>query len=66
MFSHYSDVLTIYDLMEMLQVGQNTAYRLIKVGEIKSVRVGRMHRIPRESVIEFLHRNNIYQKRGKE
>jgi len=54
MFNDFGDILTIDELMECLQIGRNTAYRLINSGEIKSVRVGRKHRIPREQITEYI------------
>lgn len=54
MLERYCDVLTIHDLMEILGVGQNTAYALIKKGSIASIRIGRQIRIPKQSVIDFL------------
>ena len=44
--------LRVEDLMPIL--GRNTAYELIRSGQIRSVRVGRQIRIPREALLEFL------------
>ncbi|NTZ20970.1 DNA-binding protein [Paenibacillus sp. JMULE4] len=54
MFHDYDDIITVEELLEMLQIGRNTAYRLLGTGQIKSVRIGRKYRIPRESVIEYI------------
>lgn len=54
MFVHYDDIVTIDELCEMLHIGKNVAYRLIKTGEIKSFRVGGSHKIPRHAIIEFI------------
>jgi excisionase family DNA binding protein len=57
MFHDIGDILTINDLMEMLQIGRNAAYNLLSTGQIKSFRVGRSHRITREQVISYIIQN---------
>ena len=47
-------VMTVEDLMPILLIGRNTAYELVRSGEIKSIRVGRQIRIPRDALIAFL------------
>lgn len=47
-------VLKVEDLMPILQIGRNTAYALVRSGQIYSVRVGRTYRIPREAVFNYL------------
>lgn len=46
--------LRVGDLMPILGIGRNTAYELIRSGQIRSVRIGRQIRIPREALLEFL------------
>ena len=46
--------LRVEDLMPLLGIGRNTAYELIRSGQIRSVRVGKQIRIPREALLEFL------------
>ena len=50
----YDDVLTINDLMDYLAIGKNTAYNLIRQGHIKSFRIGRNYKIPKQAVIEYI------------
>lgn len=47
-------VLTIEDLMNVLTIGRNTAYEIIRSGQIRSVRIGKQIRIPRDALEEFL------------
>lgn len=47
-------VLHVKDLAEVLSVSQNTAYNLVRSGQIRSIRIGRAYRIPREAIDEFL------------
>ena len=46
--------LRVEDLMPLLGIGRNTTYELIRSGQIRSVRVGKQIRIPREALLEFL------------
>ena len=47
-------VLNVKDLAEILSVSHNTAYNLVRSGQVHSIRIGRAYRIPREAVDEFL------------
>ena len=47
-------VLRVEDLMPILDIGRNAAYELIRCGQIRSVRVGRQIRVPKDAVAEFL------------
>ena len=47
-------VLRVEDLMPLLDIGRNTAYELIRCGQIRSVKVGRQIRVPKEALAEFL------------
>lgn len=47
-------VLRVEDLMPILGVGRSNAYALVRSGQVRSVRIGRQFRIPREAVQEFL------------
>ena len=46
--------LRVEDLMPILGVGRNTAYELVRSGQIRSIRVGRQLRIPKPFLIEYL------------
>lgn len=50
----YQDMISIDDLCEMLAIGKNTAYRLLKSGQIKAFKIGRIWKIPRDSVSQFV------------
>ena len=47
-------VLRVEDLMPVLDIGRNTAYELVRSGQIRSVRLGRKLRIPKQAVEYFL------------
>lgn len=47
-------ILRVEDLMSFLSIGRNTAYKLVKSGEIRSIKIGHQIRIPRQYFMEFL------------
>ena len=46
--------LRVEDLTPILGIGPNTAYELNRSGQIRSIRIGRQIRIPRDALLEFL------------
>ena len=46
--------LRVEDLMPILGIGRSTAYELVRSGQIRSIRIGRQLRVPRDAVVEFL------------
>lgn len=54
MLNRYKDILTVEELCEVLKIGKNTAYALLKSGEIKSVKIGRVYKIPKKNVVKYL------------
>ena len=53
----FSDVLTAKDLYEILPIGRNAIYKLLKDNTIKHIRVGNKILIPKQYLIEFLQSN---------
>lgn len=51
-FEH--EILTVEELMELLYIGKNTAYQLLNSGEIRAFRIGRVWKIPKEAVGEYV------------
>ena len=47
-------VLRVEDLMSVLNIGRNAAYELVRSGQIRSVRIGRQIRIPKDAIREYL------------
>ena len=54
MFSKYPDVVSVSELMDMLHIGKDTAYKLLQSGEIKNIKIGKKYRIPKKFVLEYL------------
>lgn len=53
-FKDYPDVVTPEDVQNMLHIGRNRVYELLKTNTIKSIKVGKKYIIPKKSVINFL------------
>lgn len=53
-FTDYPDIVDVEEMMKILRIGRNKAYELIHTGEIKSIKVGRAHKIPKQSIIDFI------------
>ena len=47
-------LMTLEELCDALMIGKNAAYRLLKEGKIKAFRIGRIWKIPRASLAEYL------------
>ena len=46
--------LRVEDLIEILHIGRNTAYVLVRSGQIHSIKIGRQLRIPKQALIDYL------------
>ena len=51
------DVLTVKEMMDMLAIGKNTAYKLLRDGDIKSFRIGNTHKVLRKSVQDYIYKH---------
>ncbi len=49
-----SSVIRVEDLTHILSISRNTAYDLVRSGKIRSVKIGRIYRIPRSAVEDYL------------
>lgn len=54
MFDEYPDVLTAEEAADALRVGYNALYRLLSSGKLKAYKNGRVWRIPKESINEYI------------
>ena len=59
-FKNYPDIVSTKQMQEMLGIGKNTAYKLLESNMIKSIRIGRTHKIPKENIIAYLNRSLIH------
>lgn len=56
-FTEYPDILSVEEMQEMLGVCRNVAYKLLQTGEIKAFKIGRIYKIPKKNVIEYINKN---------
>ena len=49
-----SSLITVEELCEELLIGKNLAYKLLANGTIKGFRIGRIWKIPRQSLCDFI------------
>ncbi|MEX6493382.1 helix-turn-helix domain-containing protein [Fusobacterium animalis] len=54
MFNMYPDVLTVKEVREILRIGMNNIYQMLKSGELKSIKIGRVYKIKKEDVVEYI------------
>ena len=54
MFIDYPDVLTIEDTLEILDIGRNTLYALLRTGDLKAFKLGVKWKIPKYAVEEYV------------
>ena len=54
MLDLYKDVLTVEDLCDILMIGRNHVYELLKTGKIAGFQLGRTWKIPKIAVEEYL------------
>jgi len=54
MFKEYPDIVTVAQLQKMLGIGKNTAYNMLKNSTIQSIRIGKVHKIPKRNIIKYL------------
>lgn len=58
MFESYDDILTVEEACEALKIGYNAMYELLKAGELKGYRNGRVWRIPKAALVEYIQHNS--------
>lgn len=54
MLEEYDDLLTAENACEALKIGKNALYELLASGSLKAYRNGRVWRIPRQAVEEYI------------
>lgn len=54
MLTQYDDVLSVTDLQEILSIGRQAAYTLVRSGVIPSIKIGKKYRIPKDAVLHYL------------
>ena len=58
LFSDYKDLMDINGMIEILGIGKNAAYNLLRSKQIKAFQIAGKWRITKQSVIDFIERQN--------
>ncbi len=59
MLENYPDVLEVKDICSILRIGRKTAYQLLNSGKIPHRRIGRIYKIRKDAVIDYLQKKKI-------
>lgn len=62
MFEKYGDVVTVTQLAEMLCISKKIAYSMLKAEQIPYQKIGRIYRIPKSAVEDFMHNKSTNNK----
>ena len=54
MFDYYDTLITPEEAAELLGCGMNTIYKILRSGKLKAMRIGRIWKIPRRAVQEYI------------
>ncbi|MEB3959236.1 excisionase family DNA-binding protein [Streptomyces kunmingensis] len=57
-------LLTVEEAARRLSIGRTYCFRLLAMGQLDSVTLGRARRVPAEAVVEFAHKLRASQCRG--
>ena len=49
-----SFLLTVEEAASLLRIGRNTCYELVRQGRVPSIRLGRLIRVPRHALVNWL------------
>jgi len=54
MFEDYPDVVDVQQMSQMLGISTKTAYKLLRANNIQHLKIGRIYKIPKISVLRFI------------
>ncbi len=54
MFTMYPDIVSVEQMCEMLNICKTQAYIMLREGLIKSKRIGRIYKIPKIYIVQYL------------
>ena len=54
-----NEYLTPREVMNLLYVGRNTFYKLVNSGELPAFRVGKLWRVSRQALLEYVSGKNL-------
>lgn len=57
MLENYEEIMTPDEVCDALRVGKNALYELLSTGQLKAYRNGRVWRVPKQAVIEYIYKS---------
>lgn len=57
MLKSIPDILTVSELADYLKISKRSAYMLLHEGEIRYRKIGRVYRIPKIALLQYLQKN---------
>ncbi len=54
MLEKYKDILSVSDVAEIFGTGKNRIYQLMKDGQLKNLRMGKVWKIPKKAVEQYI------------
>lgn len=57
-FDQLPVMLQVKDVAAILSIGQNTAYELVRSGQIPSVRIGGIYRISKDALVDYIKKSS--------
>ena len=54
MLSQYPDIMSVWDVSEVLCIGKNRVYELLEKGALKGFRIGRVWKIPKDALQDYI------------
>lgn len=58
MFQNAEDLLTVEEACDLLRIGRGAMYPLLASGQLKAFRNGRVWRIPKDSLVQYVRQNS--------
>lgn len=58
MFEQHEDLLQVDEVQELLHMSRNCVYSILRSGELKGYQQGRIWKIPKQAVIEYIKRRS--------
>jgi excisionase family DNA binding protein len=52
-------IMTVEECAQFLRIGRSACYESVRRGTIPSVRIGRLIRVPREALLEWLSKRDL-------
>ena len=54
MLSEYGDFVTIEEIQNILDIGRNKVYELLRTKQIKNFKIGKQYRITRDALVDYI------------